>query len=176
MKISLLIKTDILEAIFSEKYYDRLRRMGELLATTFSAENVTAKIQARYNLLEDEMKAECKRWKWSTASWKRYGQRMLSYSASRPANLIKYLADDFSFIGLDRQFSIFIMLISIAAPAIETRGSILSALGHAPFDILTARFIVRLGDSTEDRDYQFTVFRRCINIIIFEDNVDPQLV
>ena len=30
MKISLLIKTDILEAIFSEKYYDRLRRMGEL--------------------------------------------------------------------------------------------------------------------------------------------------
>lgn len=77
-----------------------------------------------------------------------------------------YLADDFSFIGLDRQFSIFIMLIPIAAPAIETRGSILSALGHAPFDILTARFIVRLGDSTEDRDYQFTVFRRCINIRI----------
>ena len=64
-----------------------------------------------------------------------------------------YLADDFSFIRLDRQFSIFIMLISIAAPTIETRGSILSALGHAPFDILTARFIVRLGDSTEDRDY-----------------------
>lgn len=87
-----------------------------------------------------------------------------------------YLADDFSFIGLDRQFSIFIMLISIAAPAIEAGGSILSALGHAPFDILTARFIVRLGDSTEDRDYQFTVFHRGINIIIFEDDVDPKLV
>jgi len=44
------------------------------------------------------------------------------------------------------------------------------------FDIFTARFIVSLGDSTENRDYQFTVFRRGINIIIFEDEVDAQMV
>lgn len=72
-----------------------LRRMGELLATTFSAENVTAKIQARYALLEPEMAAECKRWDWTTATWKRYGQRMINYARSRPANLVKYLTADF---------------------------------------------------------------------------------
>ena len=72
-----------------------LRRFGELLATTFSAENVTAKIQARYALLEPEMPAECKRWGWTTATWKRYGQRMMNYAKSRPANLVKYLTHDF---------------------------------------------------------------------------------
>ena len=72
-----------------------LRRMGELLATTFSAENVTGKIQARYALLEPEMEAECKRWNWTTATWKRYGQRMINYAKSRPANLVKYLTADF---------------------------------------------------------------------------------
>ena len=72
-----------------------LRRMGQLLATTFSTENVTAKIQARYTLLEPEMEAECKRWNWTTATWKRYGQRMINYARSRPANLIQYLTADF---------------------------------------------------------------------------------
>ena len=69
--------------------------MGELLATTFSAENVTGKIRARYALLEPEMEAECKRWNWTTATWKRYGQRMLNYAKSRPANLIQYLNANF---------------------------------------------------------------------------------
>ena len=72
-----------------------LRRMGQLLATTFSAENVTARIQARYALLEPEMEAECKRWNWTTATWKRYGQRMINYARSRPANLVQYLTADF---------------------------------------------------------------------------------
>lgn len=72
-----------------------LRRMGQLLATTFSAENVTGKIRARYALLEPEMEAECKRWNWTTATWKRYGQRMLNYAKSRPANLIQYLNANF---------------------------------------------------------------------------------
>jgi len=72
-----------------------LRRFGELLATTFSAESVTAKIQARYTLLEPEMEAECKRWGWTTATWKRYGQKMMSYAKNRPANLVKYLTQDF---------------------------------------------------------------------------------
>ena len=72
-----------------------LRRMGQLLATTFSAENVTAKIQARYALLEPEMEAECARWGWTTATWRRYGQRMMNYAKSRPANLAQYLITDF---------------------------------------------------------------------------------
>ena len=72
-----------------------LRRMGQLLATTFSAENVTAKIQARYTLLEPEMAAECKRWGWTTATWKRYGQRMMRYAKNRPGDLVQYLTRDF---------------------------------------------------------------------------------
>ena len=72
-----------------------LRRMGRLLATTFSAENVTAKIRARYALLEPEMEAECKRWGWTTANWKRYVQRMARYAQSRPKHLIQYLTADF---------------------------------------------------------------------------------
>ena len=69
--------------------------MGELLATTFSAENVTRKIQERYALLEPEMAAECKRWNWTTATWERYSRRMFSYAKSRPANLVQYLTTDF---------------------------------------------------------------------------------
>ena len=72
-----------------------LRRMGELLATTFSAEHVTGMIQERYDLLRPEMAAECKRWKWSVNTWKRYGARMVSYAKNRPKNMIKYLSDDF---------------------------------------------------------------------------------
>ena len=80
-----------------------LRRMGELLATTFSAENVTAKIQQRYTVLEPEMGAECKRWGWSTATWKRYGQRMLAYARSRPKNMVEYLVDDFNLTDAQAQ-------------------------------------------------------------------------
>ena len=72
-----------------------LRRMGQLLATTFSPENVVSKIQARYALLGPEMEAECKRWGWTTATWKRYGQRMIRYARSRPADLVGYLTADF---------------------------------------------------------------------------------
>ena len=72
-----------------------LRRMGQLLATTFSPENVVSKIQTRYTLLEPEMEAECKRWGWTTATWKRYGQRMIRYAKSRPASLVGYLTADF---------------------------------------------------------------------------------
>jgi hypothetical protein len=72
-----------------------LRRMGQLLASAFSAENVTGKIQARYALLEPEMEAECKRWGWTKANWKRHVQRMARYAKSRPKNLIQYLTEDF---------------------------------------------------------------------------------
>ena len=72
-----------------------LRRMGQLLASAFSAENVTGKIQARYDLLEPEMAAECKRWGWTKANWKRHVQRMARYAQSRPKNLIQYLTEDF---------------------------------------------------------------------------------
>lgn len=72
-----------------------LRRFGQLLATTFSAENVTGKIQERYTVLQPEMAAECKRWDWTLATWKHYGQKITNYAKQRPKNLIGYLADNF---------------------------------------------------------------------------------
>ena len=45
--------------------------------------------------LEPEMAAECKRWKWTTDTWKRYVQKMTRYAMSRPHNLIEYLIVDF---------------------------------------------------------------------------------
>lgn len=72
-----------------------LTRMGELLATTFSAENVTAKIYARYQILEPEMKKNCRRWDWSMDTWRRYGEDMMKYARTRPAKLIAYFQDEF---------------------------------------------------------------------------------
>lgn len=72
-----------------------LTRMGELLATTFSAENVTSKIYARYQILEPEMKKNCRRWDWSVDTWKNFGNKMISYARSRPAKLIGYFQDEF---------------------------------------------------------------------------------
>ena len=72
-----------------------LKRMGQLLATTFSTENVSAKIKARYNKLKAEMPKNCKRWGWSTKTWKRYCQAMLSYAKSRPKKLIGYFKKAF---------------------------------------------------------------------------------
>ena len=72
-----------------------LTRFGELLATTFSVENVTGKIQERYELLLPEMAAECKRWKWNLATWKRYGKAMVRYAQQRPSKLVGYLTDSF---------------------------------------------------------------------------------
>ena len=72
-----------------------LRRMGQLLATAFTTENVVGKVKARYAVLEPEMAAECKRWDWSLATWRRYGNRLVAYARTRPANLIGYLKDNF---------------------------------------------------------------------------------
>ena len=72
-----------------------LRRFGELLATTFSAEHVTGLIEARCALLEPEMAAECSRWGWATDTWKRYCVRLRNYARRRPKDLIGYLTEDF---------------------------------------------------------------------------------
>ena len=43
-------------------------------------------------------------------------------------------------------------------------------------DILSAGFIVSLGNCTDDRDDQFAVFLVGIDIVIFEDDIDAKLV
>ncbi len=81
-----------------------LTRVGTLLATTFSADNVVAMIQARYDTLLPEMNAECKRWGWSVNTWKRNGMQMVRYAKARPANLIKYFSDAFRLTEAQKQY------------------------------------------------------------------------
>lgn len=80
-----------------------LTRIGQLLAGPLSAENVTAKIQARYELLKPEMSANCARWDWSTSTWTKYGKRMVSYAQQRPAKLAGYLAEAFRLSDAQKQ-------------------------------------------------------------------------
>ena len=72
-----------------------LRRMGELLRTTFSAQNVIARIQARYDLIAPEMPAECERWGWSVSTWEKAGSKFVSYAKSRPRKMVGYLTEAF---------------------------------------------------------------------------------
>ena len=72
-----------------------LRRMGQLLATTLSADNVVERITERYQLLEPEMAKNCKRWNWSVKTWQNYCKRMASYAKARPNKLIGYLKKTF---------------------------------------------------------------------------------
>ena len=67
-----------------------LTRCGELLRTTFSAENVVSRIQARYELLKPEMEQNCARWGWSTDAWVKYGKRIVKYARTRPQKLVGY--------------------------------------------------------------------------------------
>lgn len=80
-----------------------LTRMGSLLATTLSADSVTQKIEARYNVLLPEMAAECRRWKWSLNTWRRYGSKMVNYAKARPVALIGYLCDNFHLSDAQRE-------------------------------------------------------------------------
>ena len=80
-----------------------LTRMGALLATTLSAENVVGKIDARAALIEDEIKHNCKRWGWKKATWERYVREMRNYAQQRPALLIKDLCKTFKLDEMERQ-------------------------------------------------------------------------
>ena len=72
-----------------------LTRMGKLLSTTFSADNVVAKLRERCTALQTEMQLTCKRWKWSYDTWKRYCTRMAQYAQTRPGKMVEYLKDAF---------------------------------------------------------------------------------
>ncbi len=70
-----------------------LTRMGELLATTFSTENVLQKIRERYDILLPEMEMHCQRWGWKLSTWQRYGNNMVNAAETRPAKLIGYFKE-----------------------------------------------------------------------------------
>lgn len=73
-----------------------LTRFGELLAGPLASDNVNAKIQARIALIRDEMTRNCKRWSWKISTWEKQVQRMSNYATSRPAKLVRYLAEAFN--------------------------------------------------------------------------------
>lgn len=80
-----------------------LRRMGELLRTTFSAENVVARIQARYDLIAPLMGANCDRWGWSLSKWQKSGAKFVSFAKSRPKKLVGYLVESFGLTAAQAQ-------------------------------------------------------------------------
>lgn len=80
-----------------------LRRMGDLLRTTFSAENVVSRIQARYDLIAPEMEANCARWGWSVSSWQKAGSKFVSFAKSRPKKLVEYLVASFGLSNAQAQ-------------------------------------------------------------------------
>lgn len=81
-----------------------LTRFGQLLATTFTAENVTARIAARADLIRDEMALNCKRWGWKTATWDRYVNSITEYARKRPAMLIRDLCKTFKLSDSQREY------------------------------------------------------------------------
>ncbi|MBQ8110067.1 MAG: CotH kinase family protein [Clostridia bacterium] len=68
-----------------------LSRMGQLLRTTFSAENVISRFKARRDLIAPEMAANCARWGWSVDKWRGECDKFESYAITRPARLVEYL-------------------------------------------------------------------------------------
>ena len=80
-----------------------LRRMGDLLRTTFSAQNVVSRIEARYNLIAPLMEANCTRWGWSVGSWKKSGAKFVSYAQTRPQKMVGYLTEAFELTDAQAQ-------------------------------------------------------------------------
>ncbi|MBR1561484.1 MAG: lamin tail domain-containing protein [Clostridia bacterium] len=78
-----------------------LTRMGELLATNLCAENVVQKIEARRELIKDEMVYNCKRWKWKYADWEKAVDRIVNYAKARPGKLIGYIKESFKLSDAD---------------------------------------------------------------------------
>ncbi len=73
-----------------------LTRMGELLNGAFSAETVIAKIDARMDLIREEMKRNCQRWHWSYDTWEAACQRFRETAQARPATVARELRQAFS--------------------------------------------------------------------------------
>ena len=80
-----------------------LRRMGDLLRTTFSAQNVVSRIEARYNLIAPLMEANCARWGWSVGGWKKSGAKFVSYAQTRPQKMVGYLTEAFGLTDAQAQ-------------------------------------------------------------------------
>ena len=72
-----------------------LRRMGKLLATTLSAENVKACFTEQGKAIYEEMQRTCERWGWSFSSWQKNMNKVLKFAEERPVKLMGYFQKAF---------------------------------------------------------------------------------
>lgn len=80
-----------------------LARMGELLADNYRSENVVAKIEARRDLIADEMVNNCRRWSWSYETWQNEVQKIIDYAKVRPGIVVDYMCETFELNESERR-------------------------------------------------------------------------
>ena len=73
-----------------------LTRFGELLATSFSSENVVGKIQKTYEAIKEDMKNNTARWGWKYSTWEKQVAKIVDYAETRPARLMGFLKSGFN--------------------------------------------------------------------------------
>lgn len=67
-----------------------LTHFGEQLATTFTAENMNARFEARYNVLKTILPDHWERWGGSQEKYEGNLKKLVSYAKNRPARLLQY--------------------------------------------------------------------------------------
>ncbi|MGX8707081.1 MAG: hypothetical protein ACSW8J_10920, partial [bacterium] len=60
-------------------------------------------IEARRELIKDEMILNCKRWKWKYSYWEKAVDRIVSYAKSRPGKMVGYFQEAFKLSDADMQ-------------------------------------------------------------------------
>lgn len=72
-----------------------LTRMGELLATSFTPQNVIGKLKVRYDAIGAEMEKNCARWGTDYAGWQKNVKKLAEYASTRTEKLIGYFQTTF---------------------------------------------------------------------------------
>ena len=73
-----------------------LTRFGELLATTFSSENVVGKIKRTYDAIKVDMKNSTSRWNWKYSTWEKQVSKIVDYAEERPTRLLEFTKSSFN--------------------------------------------------------------------------------
>ena len=80
-----------------------LTRVGQLTVEKYNPERVVSRIQARRDLIKDEMVRNCQRWSWSYATWEEEVARILDYARVRPGIFIDYVCQAFNLNDSQKQ-------------------------------------------------------------------------
>ena len=80
-----------------------LKRVAWLTVEKYNPQRVVSRIQARRDLIRDEMVRNCQRWSWSYATWEAEVDRILDYARVRPGIFIGYVCDAFKLDDAQKQ-------------------------------------------------------------------------